>query len=324
MISIIIPVYNTELYLEKCIQSVISQSYKNWECILINDGSKDSSGSICDKWKEKDNRIRVIHQENQGVSTTRNRGINESKGEFITFVDSDDWLENKYLEDLYNEIKSNNTDLVVSGIIRNTLSQTEHIIASTKGIFKISPQYIDEFNDLNIKYLLFPPYAKLYKKEIIEYNNIRYNKDFSYGEDLLFNYTYLNHVKNYSVIKKANYHYRILGNNSLSSQIRINQFDIDYYQWKLLYNFYFNHKLCNESSKVYLYNRLWGIIYDGIFLCPKFKKISHKYINNILSTKEILSLFRYYNSYHCSTWIKLCILFRFSSVFYIYFKLTNK
>ena len=324
MVSIIIPVYNAELYLDQCIQSIISQSYKNWECILINDGSKDRSGEICNKWGKKDKRIKVIHQVNQGVSITRNRGIKEAIGEYIAFVDSDDWLEIDYIEDLYNNIKSNKTDLVVCGIIRNLNNKEEHTIPSCKGIFKVSSRHEKEFNDLNNKYLLFPPYAKLYKKKIIEYYNIAYNENFSYGEDLLFNYTYLQYVENYSVIQKASYHYRILNNNSLSSKIRYNQFNIDYYQWEILRNFYLKHKLFSEDSKTYLHRRLWGIIYDGIFIFPKLKGANYNYIKNILRTKEIYNLYHFYNIYHCSTWIKICILFRFSFIFFVYFKFLKR
>ena len=93
MLSVIIPVYNVEEYLAKCVDSILNQTYKNLEVILVNDGSKDGSGSICDAFAQKDPRVRVIHKENGGLSSARNAGIEAAKGEYITFVDSDDWIE---------------------------------------------------------------------------------------------------------------------------------------------------------------------------------------------------------------------------------------
>ena len=94
-ISIIVPVYNTEKYIIRCINSVLKQTFRNWELILIDDGSIDSSGKICDFFQKKDNRIKVIHKKNEGVSIARNLGITLSKGNYITFIDSDDWVDRK-------------------------------------------------------------------------------------------------------------------------------------------------------------------------------------------------------------------------------------
>ena len=96
LISVIVPVYNVENYIAQCIESVIKQTYTKFEIILVNDGSKDNSGKICDEYALKDERIKVIHKENAGVSSARNVGIKQSKGQWITFIDSDDWVEEKY------------------------------------------------------------------------------------------------------------------------------------------------------------------------------------------------------------------------------------
>ena len=105
LISIIIPVYNCEEYLEICIKSVLNQTYDKFELILINDGSKDSSGEICKKYSNIDKRVIYINQNNIGVSRTRQKGINISKGEYLTFIDSDDYIDKNYLLNLYNNIK---------------------------------------------------------------------------------------------------------------------------------------------------------------------------------------------------------------------------
>ena len=116
-ISIIVPVYKVEKYLERCLDSIIAQTFTDWECILIDDGSPDNSGKICDEYAKKDERFVVIHQENAGVSVARNAGLDIAKGEYITFVDSDDWVENSFLEEQYNDIISGDYDICICGFV---------------------------------------------------------------------------------------------------------------------------------------------------------------------------------------------------------------
>lgn len=108
IISVIVPVYNGKEYLEECIESILNQIYKDIELLLIDDGSKDNSLEICKAWADKDDRIRVIHQENMGVSAARNRGLKEARGNYIAFIDSDDIIDRNYLQFLYNTAKKNN------------------------------------------------------------------------------------------------------------------------------------------------------------------------------------------------------------------------
>ena len=118
LISVIVPIYNVEQYLEKCIESIISQTYKNLQIILIDDGSNDKSGKICNKYAEKDKRVVVIHKENAGVSEARNTGLDNAKGEWITFVDADDWIEEEYCQRLYNLVIETNSDVALCGYNR--------------------------------------------------------------------------------------------------------------------------------------------------------------------------------------------------------------
>lgn len=114
--SIIIPVYNVEKYIHKCIDSVIKQSYGNIEVILVNDGSPDNCGNICEEYHKMDNRVKVIHKENGGLSSARNAGINIVTGDYIIFLDSDDWIENDFIKRLYNYIKSNDFEVIVVSV----------------------------------------------------------------------------------------------------------------------------------------------------------------------------------------------------------------
>ena len=116
LVSVIVPVYNVEKYLKKCVDSILSQSYQNIEVILINDGSLDGSGEICEAYAKKDERIKYITQNNSGLGKTRNRGIEEASGKYLLFVDSDDYIENTMIEKLYHNITESHADVASCGI----------------------------------------------------------------------------------------------------------------------------------------------------------------------------------------------------------------
>lgn len=141
MISIIIPVYNVKLYLDNCIQSVIQQSYTDFECILVDDGSTDGSSEICDQWAEKDNRIIIVHQPNGGVSSARNKGLEQAKGEYICFIDSDDWVDVDYLSAMINNLKEKETDLIICGLTQEIQRRELHrLYTSTVTKFRVRLQ----------------------------------------------------------------------------------------------------------------------------------------------------------------------------------------
>ncbi len=125
MISVIVPVYNVENYIKECLDSILSQSFQSFELILVDDGSTDGSGRICDEYKEKDSRIRVFHKENRGLSSARNKGIDEAKGEYLCFVDSDDTIRDDYLNTLYNVITADNADLAMCDIEDTRLTKAD-------------------------------------------------------------------------------------------------------------------------------------------------------------------------------------------------------
>lgn len=215
MISIIVPVYNTANYLAQCVDSIICQSYTDWELILVDDGSKDQSGMICDEYAKRDNRIMVIHQSNNGVSSARNAGINYAKGEYLCFVDADDWLEPSFLIDFqFNKIK---VDFYIGGYIFNTYGtpfsckKYEEICCS--GLLEIR----DEFFRQNLQTNGYP-WGKLYKSSIIRENNLRFNEKLSINEDHLFVFQYYLLCGSLSINSTVNYQYRVFndGGNKLS------------------------------------------------------------------------------------------------------------
>ena len=156
LVSVIIPVFNAETYLERCIKSVVNQTYKNLEIILINDGSIDRSKEICESWKKRDSRIFIINKKNTGVSDSRNQGIKEANGKFITFVDSDDYLEINMIEYLSKSIEEDKSDIAICGfnyfndkkIISKTKKTKKNILDKDKFIEEILIERLDMFIEL--------------------------------------------------------------------------------------------------------------------------------------------------------------------------------
>lgn len=319
MISIIIPVYNTAKYLDQCIQSVVEQDYTDWECILVNDGSTDDSGLICNNWAKDDDRIKVIHQENQGVSAARNHGVKESQGEYICFIDSDDWVESNYLLELFNHREA--AELAVSGLVGEFPDgRTEKVVPLQWGTFEIGKGGTEFFAHLNKASLLYGPVNKLYVTDIVKSNNIRFPEDCAYGEDLIFNFQYLEYVNKISMIPLATYHYMHVA-SVLSVKKRLDQFENDYKLWKIRYDFFVKKGMFTHSAQVVLYTYLWGQIYNGIFLFKDIPNGRYEYLQRILEIPEIAQLKGFSDLFACPSWIKFAILHRLPYIFYLYFKL---
>lgn len=319
MISIIIPVYNVAPYLDECIASVVNQTYQDWECVLVDDGSTDGGAEICDNWSKKDDRIIVVHQSNQGVSAARNQGIDKACGEFITFIDSDDYVTPTYLSSM---LAAEKADLIVSGIVRQfaNVQKDEEVYQPIRTEKIILGKTATElFVDLNQKFLLFGPCTKLYKTSIIKENDIVFPTGCSLGEDLEFNCHYIQHVHTISCIAISNYFYRILGEGSLSSIFRKDQFDIEYRQWKMQQAIYKDKNMWYLPAKKLLYRRLWEIVYGGLFRGVQIERTGWKYISHILQIPEIRELRQYDYLYPCAEWIKWAVCHRLCIVFYGYY-----
>jgi glycosyltransferase involved in cell wall biosynthesis len=216
-ISIIVPIYNSEKYLERCLNSIVLQNYEDFELILINDGSTDNSLKICNKYQNNYSRVNVVNLENNGVSFARNLGMKYARGEFILFVDSDDWLHENYIIDLINQIRNQGVDCVLQGFIR--VDEDGSILKSIKlGNSKISStEYEKLFFENDILFYL-TPFAKIFRRSIIEDNNLKFNTRFTYGEDNIFCLEYLRYCNSIYLSDSANYFYT-LDLNSLSSRL---------------------------------------------------------------------------------------------------------
>ncbi|WP_019391968.1 glycosyltransferase family 2 protein [Priestia filamentosa] len=218
-ISIVIPVYKAELFLNQCIDSILNQTFSDFEIILINDGSPDRCGEICDEYAMKDSRIRVIHKENEGVSVARNTGIDCVTGKFLTFVDSDDWIEPNMLEENVRILEKTESDLLVTGIIFEYLNENNsQVRKSSETINATSKRAIGESIILLEKARIFGYAAnKIYRTDLIKSEKLKFNKDVTYMEDLLFICEVYRKIKSVHISNKAYYHYCIRGEGSLSS-----------------------------------------------------------------------------------------------------------
>ena len=216
LISIIIPVYNVEKYLKQCLNSIINQTYNNLEIILIDDGSTDNSGNICDYYSKIDNRIYVIHKENEGQSIARNLGIKLAKGEYIGFLDSDDWIEEDMYSFLFENIEKHKADIISCSLFFEYQSKT---IVPRKENDNIIIFDKNNKNNLVRNFLLHKIYDgavwnKLYKRKL--FNNIIFPIN-QYYEDNFIVFDLLNAAKKIILTNKVFYHYRQHDNSTTKS-----------------------------------------------------------------------------------------------------------
>ena len=225
-VSIIVPVYNAERFIAACIDSILRQNYSNLEVILVDDGSQDASGQICLQYASLDPRVRYVHKANGGVSSARNEGIRLAQGEYIVFVDSDDYLKEDMLLHL---MARKDSDFSMCGYElyddANQIVIKQHVPTSLSG-------HTQELLS-NISMYLDPPFLlgpcfKLFRKEIIDRYNLCFPVELSYGEDAIFVFEYLMHCQKIEVFPYVGYSYRKHGNETLSSKFLLNKIDINY------------------------------------------------------------------------------------------------
>lgn len=224
-LSIIVPIYNGQKYLDRMIESLICQEYKDYEVLLIDDGSRDSSPIICDNYAYRCKNIKVIHQKNSGVSAARNRGLEEAKGSYVGFVDCDDSIKPYMFSKMISTIKNSKADMVMGGYDK---VNDRNIMLS-----RFLPPFQGEFIENDIKKIIYgmvswsavykkekiPPiygstWPNLYKKELIDKYKIRFPLDIKLGEDLVFNIKYLLSANKVAFVREALYEYHIEGSSA--------------------------------------------------------------------------------------------------------------
>jgi len=218
LVSIITPVYNAESYLRRCIESIVNQSYKNIEIIFINDGSTDNSGEICDAYAHGDPRINVIHSQNEGPSAARNKGIRNSTGNFIFFLDADDFIVDNAIESLVEGYNQHKVDMVIGDFLKIKDEESNaglaNIFSSSKlltkqDIIECTRRYLKRPN----RFELFSySWGRLFKASIIRNNDISFNEALHTYEDVTFNFDYLKHTNEIFFIKETLYNHLVHDN----------------------------------------------------------------------------------------------------------------
>lgn len=293
LVSIIVPVYNSESFLKECVNSILSQTYSNIECILVNDGSQDSSGEICDLLLETDERIKVIHKQNGGAASSRNRGIDVAKGDYIMFVDSDDLIDSLMVETLLNASLEYNSDIVGSRLSRFTeIPKIQDYDKNTVELFH-SEDLINKLLAYNID---SSPCTKLYKSSLL--NKVRFVEGRT-NEDFLFLIQIYQEAQTIIYLNKSFYHYRY-NPNSVTNRFGPHFYD-QYYNMLDLEKSINNYPKSIQASFIYyklmltinvsfytLINRARHSNYDIYSKCRDYLKSNW----NTIFSKQVFS-FKY-------------------------------
>ena len=257
-VSVIMPVYNVENYLKRAIDSVLNQTLEQIELFLVDDGSTDNSGNICDEYKTKDNRVHIIHKKNEGAHMARNDCLNLAKGEYLCFFDSDDYVEKNMLSDMYEISKKNDLTLLISGFFIDTYYTNEKYVTldyiPNKEIF-----YNDrlafrkdayEFFDKN---MFYSPWNKLYKREYILSNNITFPK--TYRDDFPFVVEVIKDIDKVGFIKNQYYHFMRQRKESETAKYTEKLYDKRVEEHEMMLNLYMHWGLLTDTNSLEMISR---------------------------------------------------------------------
>ena len=291
LISVVVPVYNAENTITRCVESIVNQTYKNIQLILVNDGSLDSSLDICRQLEKKYSNIIVIDKQNEGVSETRNKGIAASKGEFLIFIDSDDYIDSDMCEVMLNNLNRTGADVCMCAM---TLHKDDKIIVNEiKDCELYSKEEIARhlFDMYKTNYVN-SPCNKLYKKELIK--NL-FSREISLGEDLLFNLDYFMNCEKAVFINRGFYHYQFVNSDSLTKKYRTDNFEIATKLYEAVTKYGNDNNIrfqqMNAVREVYL-NSVFYSIQDLFYYCKDTnktkKQLLKSWVQNI-SVREMVS-----------------------------------
>lgn len=287
-ISIVVAVYNAEKTLKKCVDSLLNQTYNNIEIILVNDCSNDNSLDICNEYSKANDNVKVISNErNSGVSDTRNNGIDNSTGEYICFVDSDDYVESNYIEVLYYYYQKYNTVPICGFVYHDEYNHAKPVKYFWSGNEELVS--LGEAFRLKSELYLTALWNKLFDRRLIVEKNIRFDTNISVGEDLRFSIEYFdkNNISEVYVLKKPLYHYMKLSGNSLISGF-VDDFDRERESLLLIKNLANKYK---ENVDKEYEKAIEQVKISMIYLIMRDKNLSHN--NRITKIKKIDSSFNY-------------------------------
>lgn len=257
LVSVIIPVYNAEKYLEECIDSVLKQDLEDFEIILVNDGSTDSSGDICNLYAAKDNRIKVFHKTNGGVSSARNLGIENAQGEWITFIDSDDSIQENYFVAIAKDIDS---DLVMQGFDYFEKHQKVKEFKYTVHCFS----KVELINQLQLYPDLSSSCAKFFRREVVNKHSLRFNEKLKFGEDSIFTLQYLLLCKKIKTTDTSRYSYRLSDSGLTNTKLNLEHDKLFYEKIKNTLLEFGNRKFYDASIEIPLTRFLASLYADKV------------------------------------------------------------
>lgn len=319
-VSIIIPVYNGEKHIEKCITSIINQSYENIEIIIVDDGSTDKTVEILEKCKKVDRRIKYYSQNNSGPSVARNKGIEVSSGEYIAFVDSDDTIKEDYIELLLKTIEKGNFDIVACG----------YTDISIYGITNLNDFYIDKVIIDKEKFInnIFTGvggtlWSKIFKSKIIKDNNIKMNEEIFICEDMLFVLEYVTKCTSFGAIKENLYNYNRINDDSISSKINFTYYNNLIKVMNLIENILEENHYSKKFIDKILSERIKSISLN-LSIMQHDSKHNYKNADKLTNIKEILNneYFKRYKDSFSTNSLKegtLLKLFKYENIKAIYY-----
>ncbi|MGF0033138.1 glycosyltransferase [Bariatricus sp. SGI.154] len=291
-VSIIVPVYNAEDTISRCIDSILNQDYTDFELLLVNDGSKDASGSICDKYAAEDSRVHVIHKENTGVSDSRNLALDRARGTYLQFLDSDDWITPNATGLLVQAAERFHCDLVISDFYRVVGERVSHKGDIEDDCVMTREEFASHMIENPADFYYGVLWNKLFRREIIEQHHLRMDSDISWCEDFMFNLEYIRHADVFYALQVPIYYY-VKTKGSLASQgmsitktIKMKLMVFEYYN-----NFY-KHVLDEddyEKNRLQVYRFLVDAANDGAVppsILPGSKKLGEE--RSLVSTEAIV------------------------------------
>lgn len=298
-VSIVVPVYNVEKYLDRCIESLVNQTLKDIEIILVDDGSPDNCPEMCDEWAKKDDRIVVVHKENEGASYARNTGIELSKGEYIAFVDSDDYVDKNMYDDMVMTADRYNCDMILCDVLKETADEQFTFSHNIREGYYSKKQLIEEYypNLLMTNSVDFPATishcAILFNNKFMHKNGFRYEK-IRYSEDLLFGAIAIYNANSFYYMKgKAYYHY-VYNRESVSHTEKPGLWENYLKLYEFISNYFLSQKEYDFSQQVcicllyFLYSSVNNIKNSSMTLINKYSKV--KEIAKNIKVREMFKL----------------------------------
>lgn len=308
-ISVIVPVYKAERYLSACIDSILAQTFTDFELLLIDDGSPDASGQICDEYVGRDSRIRVFHKENGGVSSARNLGLDKAAGEWVTFVDSDDIIESSFFADLVAPLAKNpELDFIQAGCKNVANGQITSIEQEYENLVGDDASYLlRSFRGLTV--------SKLFRLENVRQSHgLRFDEQMKIAEDMAFTLDYLPRVRNYAFVSSTGYLYRRDNEGSATHRKVPEQYDVALHRFRhihhSLYVFLKNRMVKNESAN-FRKRQIGHILQNVLFLLyrnnfSRVERLTH--LKNDF-TKEQITLLKYTRSFGLKYFLSFLLLY---------------